>query len=118
MRADLRGFYSSEVGDLQAWRPEDADCFELQVTAFVGPNDQVGEEMFDFRVCTATWLERNPPPKGFEFPRSTVLLTRWDYQTLERALTDLCLHTTGGDWSEVATKLSRYGRWEFEDYRG
>lgn len=24
---------------------------------------------------------------------------------------------TGKDWSEVAGKLSRYGHWEFEDYR-
>ncbi|HEU5477309.1 MAG TPA: Imm8 family immunity protein [Gaiellaceae bacterium] len=56
--------------------------------------------------------------RGFEFLRSTILVTRWDYKTLERALGDLCLHTTGDDWREIATRLSRYGRWEFEDYRG
>jgi hypothetical protein len=60
----------------------------------------------------------HPPPKGFEFMRSTVVVTRWDYQTLERALSDLCLHMTGDDWRDVATRLSRYGGWEFEDYRG
>lgn len=118
MRADLRGFYSSDVDDLEAWRPDDPGCFEPAVRAFVGPEGGGGEEMFDFRVCTAAWLEKNPPPKGFEFLRSTLLLTRWDYLTLERALSDLCLHTSGDNWSEVVTRLSRFGGWEFEDYRG
>lgn len=117
MRADLRGFYSSGIEDLETWRPGDSECFELMVSAFMGPSNGGGEEIFDFRVCTAIWLEQNPPPKGFEFLRRTILLTRWDYQVLARALSDLCLHTEGNDWPEVATRLSRYGYWEFEDYR-
>ena len=118
MRADLRGIYSSDIDDLESWRPDDPECFELAVRAFIGPESGDGEEMFDFQVCTAAWLERHPPPKGFEFLRSTILVARWDYKTLERALGDLCLHTAGDDWREIATRLSRYGRWEFEDYRG
>lgn len=60
MRADLRGFYSSDVSDLEEWRPEDPESFELHLTAFIGPNDHGGEEMFDFRVCTAAWLAQHP----------------------------------------------------------
>ena len=44
-------------------------------------------------------------------------MSRWDYQTLERALGDLCLHTEGRDWAQIAARLSRYGHWECEDYR-
>lgn len=117
VRADLRGFYSSDVADLEAWRPDDPECFELQVTAFIGPNDRGGEEMFDFRVCTAAWLAQHPPPKNFEFLRNTILIGRWDYATLARALGDLCFHTEGDDWNALAARLSRWGRWEFEDYQ-
>jgi hypothetical protein len=45
------------------------------------------------------------------------LLSRWDFDVLQRAISDLCSRTEGSDWNEVATKLSRYGGWEFEDYR-
>ena len=117
MRAALRGFYSSDIADLATHRPDDPDCFALQVTAFIGPAEEgFGEEMFDFSVCTAKWLQEHPPPKNFEFVRSTVLMGRWDYATLNRALNDLCLHTEGEGWAEIAAKLSRYGRWEYEDY--
>jgi hypothetical protein len=45
------------------------------------------------------------------------LLDRWSAELVERAIADLCRHTEGETWQEVAQKLSRYARWEFEDYR-
>jgi hypothetical protein len=116
MRASLRGFYSSDV-DLVGWRPDDGENFSVEVTAFIGPSESGGEEMFDFHVCTGRWLIEHPPEKNFAFVRSTILMQRWDYQTLHRALEDLCFRTEGTDWKEIAGRLSRYGRWEFEDYR-
>ncbi len=40
-----------------------------------------------------------------------------DERALQRAIRDLCLRNEGSDWPDVATKLSRYAYWEFEDYR-
>jgi hypothetical protein len=118
VRGELRGFYSVDVReDLEEFRPEDGENFGLPVTAFVGPNNRGGEEMFDFFVCSARWLAEHPPEKGFWFLRNYLLLTRWDHGVLDRALRDLCARAEGETWNEVATKLSRYGRWEFEDYR-
>jgi hypothetical protein len=116
VRAQLRGVYSPDIPDLEAYRPDDGECFQLAVTAFFGPANGQGEEMFDFIVCTATWLHDKPPPKGFQFMRSTILLSRWDYAILNRALADLCTHTEADDWPGVALRLSRYRQWEYEDY--
>jgi len=74
--------------------------------------------MFDFTVCTASSLAGQRLPKGFEFQRGNLLVERWDHGLVRRAVADLCLQTEGANWSEVAQKLSRYGRWEFEDYAG
>jgi hypothetical protein len=115
VRAELRGFYSSDIADLETYRPDDGENFAIVITAFAGPAGGGGEEMFFFTVCTAAWLRDHPPPKGFEFLRGTILLTRWDYNTVERALSDLCLRTQGEDWPAIALRLSRYGRWEHED---
>jgi hypothetical protein len=119
MRAELRGFYINDAPEVdpEVFEPDDAETFGVSITAFVGPNDEGGEEMFDFVVCSARWLAEHPPEKGFWFLRNHLLLTRWDYGVLDRALRDLCAHTHGETWHEVATKLSRWGYWEFEDYR-
>jgi hypothetical protein len=119
MRAELRSLHSadSEDGSVGSFRPDDSEHFSLQVTALVGPAGQEGEEGFDFTVCSPTWLARGELPKGFAFQRHTLLVTRWDAGLVERAISDLCMRTEGEDWTEVAQKLSRFGRWEFEDYR-
>jgi hypothetical protein len=53
MRAVLRGFCSSDIEQLDGHRPDDPECFQIHVTAFIGPAEGRGEEMFDFTVCTA-----------------------------------------------------------------
>jgi hypothetical protein len=116
MHAELRGLYSPDVPEgLEAFSPEDAECFNLLVGAFIGPADNGGEDLFYFSVCTATWLAEHPPPKNFEFLRNTILMNRWDHSTLHRAITDLCRRAEGPDWDAVALHLSRYGLWELED---
>lgn len=70
-------------------------------------------------VCTAKWLERaelDENAKDFEFVRHRLLVGRWDPDLVRRAVEDLCARTSGRDWREVATRLSRYLAWEFDDY--
>lgn len=119
MRAELKGLDTgdSEDGDLRTFRPDDVEHFMLGVTASVGPAGQRGAELFQFTVCSPSWLAANPSPNGYEFLRHTLLLTRWDFELVERAIGDLCRRTEGDTWSDVALKLSRFGYWEFEDYR-
>jgi hypothetical protein len=61
-------------------------------------------------------MAAHPPEKGFWFLTGYVLLPRWDYAILERALRDLAAHTEAETWADTAVKLSRYGRWEYEEY--
>ena len=117
MRAELRGFFATDLlasghePSLETFRPDDDENFGLRVTAFIGPNDQGSEEEFDFFVCSARWLAEHPPEKGFSFLRGHLVLTRWDYAVLERALRDLCFRTEEETWEEAATQLSRYALW-------
>jgi hypothetical protein len=107
----------ADGGDLRAFRPEDAERFTLGVTASIGPAGEEGAEQFQFTVCSPSWLVGQELPKGFAFQRDTLLVERWDPDLVERAIGDLCRRTEGETWTEVATKLSRFGYWEFEDYR-
>jgi hypothetical protein len=118
MHGELRGIYSDDVDDLVTYHPPDPDCFSLYARAWIGPSEPrpEGETSVAFRVCTATWLAQHPPPKGFEFVRGTLLLSRWDYSIVERAIGDLCLHIDGATWIEVVTKLAMYIEGELQDF--
>jgi hypothetical protein len=116
MHADLRGSYSPDTDDLTlgAFHPDDHEHFILRVGAYIGPSDGTGDELFTFTVCSPSWVADLKLEKGFGFQRDTLLLDRWDPQLVERAIGDLCRRTEGATWQDVAQKLSRYGRWEFD----
>jgi immunity protein 8 of polymorphic toxin system len=118
MRAALRRLHSLDADPLAEFAPDDPESFSIFVQALVGPQDAEGEESFDFTITTASWLaEHSAPEKGFEFLQGVLLLSRWDYDIVVRAIGDLCRRTEGETWEEVAMSLSRYGHWEFADYR-
>lgn len=117
VRAELKSLDSADAPEgLADFKPDDPDKFGISVAAVVGPSGGTGGELFYF-ACSARWLIANPPEKGFAYMRGHLLVTRWDAALVHRAISDLCRRTEGRDWNEIATKLSRYGAWEFEDYR-
>jgi len=118
VRAALRRLHSPDADPLAEFAPDDPESFSILVQALVGPDEGEGEESFDFTITTASWLAGQPAPeKGFEFVQGVLILPCWDYETVVRAISDLCRKTEGETWAEVATSLSRYGHWEFADYR-
>jgi hypothetical protein len=119
MRAELKALDTpdSPDGSLSSFHPEDGEQFALLVSASVGPAGEDGGELFGFTVCSPTWVAAEELPKGFAFQRHTLLVERWNPEVVERAIADLCRRTEGETWTEVAQMLSRFGHWEFEDYR-
>jgi hypothetical protein len=97
--------------------PADPEDFCVLVQAMVGPKGQPGEESFDFIVCTPAWLARAVGVRGFVFGHHHLVVRRYDAQLIEAAIRELCDDISGESWADVAAKLSRYGAWEFEDYR-
>jgi hypothetical protein len=121
MHAALRSLESPDLApdSLDSYNPPLPDDFGILLLALVGPADGDGEEAFYVTVCSPTWLSRatlTENAKGYEFVRHRLVVARWDPDLFRRAVGDLCSHTVGADWSEVANKLSRFFAWEFEDY--
>jgi hypothetical protein len=50
-------------------------------------------------------------------PRHHLVMAAFNYEALRACITDFCSSCEGADWTEVGTKVSRLGHWEFEDYK-
>ena len=117
LRAELRSLHSPDVHNLETYRPIDPTRFGLLVQAMVGPEDMPGEESFDFIVCTPGWLAERLREQDYVTARHHIIFARYDYPVLRSVIRGYCEEATGPDWRSVAARLSRYGKWEFEDYR-
>jgi hypothetical protein len=117
MRAVLRYLHSPDVPDLTAYSPADPAKFSILVQAMIGPQGGDGEESFDVQVCTPRWLEADHNGGDIISGRHMLIVLKFDYDALKRYFEHAAASVTGADWDEVAQKLSRIGKWEFEDYQ-
>ncbi|MBC6424126.1 MAG: hypothetical protein GDA43_24065 [Hormoscilla sp. SP5CHS1] len=53
---------------------------------------------------------------GYVLGRHYLLLPKYDYSLIWQVIQGLCDEAEAPDWKTIASRLSRYGRWEFEDY--
>jgi len=113
----IRRFHSPDVYDLRHWSPDDPTCFGFLLQALIGPKDGEGEESFDFVVCSPKWLRRKYGDDAAILGRYHILLFVYDFDRIREAIEAIVAHATGSNWREVASKIARHGRWEFENYR-
>ncbi len=115
MRAELKSLSSVDV-DLRAYAPPD-DAFFVWVTAEVGILGEDGADMFQFEVCSREWLATQLQSESIVSGRHRLFMSHFSYDALEAYVTKRVAEAEGPDWASVAKKLSRWGCWEFEDYR-
>jgi len=117
VRAELKRLHSPDVYDLKGYLPEEPDSFGFLLQAMVGPQGMEGEESFDILVCTPEWLKRNHDPSDIVVGRHYLFVFRYEYESLVEFISAFVRQCVGDSWKEVAQKLCRLGKWEFEDYR-
>jgi len=116
-RAELKRWdMSSATYTVDSYRPEDPLCFEAWITAHIGPVDNEGEEIFQFRVTTPEFLAVGLSDGAPQWMRHTLLVARYDPVAIRRALVEYLTRIDGQNWDELATKVGRIAFWEFEDY--
>jgi hypothetical protein len=113
----LKRLHSPDVLHLESFRPADPTCFCLLLQAMFGPDGSDGEESFDVVVCTPRWLESEVERSGMIDGRHHLVVSRFDLTEIRSFLISYARSCEGESWDAAALKLSRLGKWEFEDYR-
>lgn len=115
VKPELKRLHSPDIYDLRNPSMDESKPFCILVQAMFGPEDVDGEESFDFLVCNRLWVEgqrtRGEAPDEYQF-----IVDRFDVGEIEEHWRKIALKSSGNSWKDVATKLGRFGRWEFEDY--
>jgi hypothetical protein len=117
MKVEIRELSSPDIFDLDdAFFPEGAP-FSILLVAAIGEVGGKGADLFYVVAISAEAL-REKAAEGASFLRHYLLMNSFDAKAARRAIERLCERNSGPDWPAIAAKLSRYMKWEFEDYRG
>ena len=107
MLARVRGIYTIDHDDLEAYVPNDPVEFHMFVRVMEGPHDGEG---------TPAWLGRMCEERGAVIGRHYLIVGRYDPELIRRVLTKQVERCSGTSWEDLAAKLRQIGSWEFEDY--
>ncbi len=116
MRAEIKDFYSNDV-DLQLsnYNPND-DNFGIWARIIVGEKNGIGEESFDFFICTPEWLKGNIENDDVVFGFHYIIVKKFDYLKIYNKLEQYVSNINEKDWKSIADKISLIGKWEFDGY--
>lgn len=116
MRAKVKGWHSPDI-DLDLYCPDIENNFGFLLQVMIGPDSENGEESFDIMVCTPDWIKFEHAGKGPLWGRHYLIVFDYDIDGIRRFIANHVEQCDGNNWTEVANKISRIGKWEFEDYR-
>ena len=118
MRAVIREMrLLGDYGPVDGYSSADPSNDGVWLRLMIGPADGPGEESFDILVCTPAWLSREVKSHGPQIGRHHLVVETMVLSDVADFLRRVVESVEGDDWSDVGSKLSRLGRWEFEDYR-
>jgi hypothetical protein len=133
MKAEIKSYYSNDINmisiaDLNNYIPEQVDCFCFLLTILIGPIGVFGpkgedvEESLDFIVCTPKYLINEYENKKEEiedvfFGKDYLIVFEYNFEKILNHIKKLINSVEDDTWDAIGQKLSRYGRWEFEDYK-
>jgi hypothetical protein len=116
MRAAIKYFNSPDVFDLENFAPDQKDNFNVFVQLMVGPIDTEGYESFDIVICTPKWLLENHDISDIIFGNHYLIVFEYNYKKIYNKLKEKIDNLEADTWDEIALKIGKIGKWEFEDY--
>jgi hypothetical protein len=114
MLAELKSLDCSDF-DLNLGPPDPARL-DYWICAHIGPKGDKGAELFYFRILSPNCVF-SESTNGIVLGRHTMLMELFDLRLIEAKLRTICDHASASTWDEVAKRLARDLRWEFEDYQ-
>ena len=119
MRAKIKSVEITESPNLspEHYVPQDIENFECTFGLTIGPFDCDGGELFYLTVCSPRWLVGACERDGFLFGRHHLIVQEYNLRTIMEIVTKWVDNCSGESWKYVASKLSRFASWEYEDYQ-
>ena len=117
MTPEVKRLHSPDVAELAAYVPPDPGDFGFLLQVMVGPIGRDAEESFDVVVCTARWISNHLGPEGILVGLHHLVVDTYDYGRLERFLRQRVSECRATTWEQIAARIGRLGRWEFDDYK-
>jgi hypothetical protein len=115
MKAELKSLDLNSAIAFAEFVPENLNHFGFWACASIGPVGKVGADLFHVFFCNVAWEENESKWSGVD--RYIRLAAPYDPGQARAQLEHSISECAGTTWDELAAQLSKFSKWEFENYR-
>jgi|SRR5579884_535375 len=101
--------------DLNHYHPSSSE-FAIPLDISIGEKNKPGEDVFHLTVASPEAL-RSASAHEPKWGRGYLIVSEFNYAAVVKAIKKYCDACTGETWEEVAQKLNRAMKWEFDGYK-
>jgi hypothetical protein len=113
----IKGFYSSDVDNLSTWSPASPKEVYYPLELSIGPKDDQRADLFHVLVASPEAIRsRFANSLKCRSGHHLLLVAEHDWPSIARYCEDVVRDCAADTWDEVAVRLGRHFRWEYEDY--
>jgi hypothetical protein len=112
----LQGFFSSDVENLNGFRPSSLADIYFPLELSIGVKGEKAADLFQILVTSPEALRKRAKTNIYGPGRHCLIVFEYDWPAIKAYLEELVLKCAADTWEEVTQKLSRYFHWEYEDY--
>jgi hypothetical protein len=117
MRAAIRRYECVDSEDLSTYELGEPPVFGFTLAFFIGVEEEEGSDQFEVLVASAAYLAQRYPEPTATFLRHIMLASDYNIQEAVALMTKYVSSLEADSWQELAFKINRVARWEYEDYR-
>jgi len=82
----------------------------------IGVEGKDGEESFDVFVCTPAYVANELKRNKFIFGRFYLFVDEYNFSGIKNFIDNYLSKLEVNSWQDMAKEMSKYAKWEFEDY--
>ena len=117
MKAVIVRYHSSDIYELESYKPEQEDFFGFSLQMEIGSSEVGGEEIFELLVCTPRWIEEKLLYEDVVFGEHLLIVRRYAFDQIHQKLSAYVSQIEEDSWVQVALKIDRIAHWEYRDYQ-
>ncbi|MGI4738512.1 MAG: Imm8 family immunity protein [Janthinobacterium lividum] len=117
MKAVIRSYSCSESEDLSTYEESYPADFGFTLTFYIGVERSKGEDSFEVFVASAMYLAHRNSAQAPAFLRHTILAPDYNVPYAVALVEEYISSLEENSWEELANKINRVLRWEFEDHK-
>lgn len=117
MKSHLNDYVCVDLPEVWNWVPNDPTDVYYYLELTIGKSTD-GGDLFGLIVCTPEALSMRMTASGQQSlsGRHHLIVLDYSWDKVLQFVNDVIDKSQGKDWKDVAFRLARHFKWEFEDY--